>query len=312
MDIKNEDFLNAAMNINYEIRKSLMKISDKIKENVHEICIRAGHAPMVLTPEESYFVMKDGSLAKSGSEDFSVKSEDLNDTFKILCNFSVYSFQNQIKNGFITVKGGHRAGICGSAVIIKGEIINIVEISSISLRISRQITGCSDEIFAKFGPDLGGTLLAGPPMSGKTTILRDIARKISSLMINGRLKKTVIIDERREIAAVYDGIPQKDIGLADVLSDFPKGVGIAQATRTLAPQIIICDEIGSKADASSIRESLNSGVEIIASVHAETAEEIINSVRIRTILNSGAIKRVVFLGNREKLGKIKSVYKIEN
>ncbi|MDR1241052.1 MAG: stage III sporulation protein AA [Oscillospiraceae bacterium] len=303
------DFLSVTANICCGIRDSLNKISDTIKETAQEICLRSGRIAMVLTPNESYFLDEDGGLSqKSNQKGLIVSSVDLNETLKSICNFSIYSFQNQIKNSFITMRGGHRAGICGTAVINQGEIINLAEISSINFRIAREFMGCSEKIFEKFGFDLGGTLIAGPPASGKTTILRDIARKISSENLNGKFIKTVVIDERREIASCYGGVPQKDVGFSDVLADFPKGEGILRAARTFSPEIIICDEIGNLSDAEAVREVLNSGVGIIASVHAKTPEEIANSNRISPILNSGAIKRVILLENRGKPGIIKDYY----
>ncbi|MDR1364482.1 MAG: hypothetical protein LBJ32_02495 [Oscillospiraceae bacterium] len=311
MNKKIQDFSNAISNINPRIREFLNFIPDEIKFNAQEICLKIGRVPIVFTPMNSYIVDKSKNLIKNSS-DLVITSNDLRETFKILCNFSIYSFQNQIKNGFITVRGGCRAGICGTAVIYQHEITNITEISSINLRITREIIGCSNQIFERFGYDLGGTLIAGPPASGKTTVLRDIARRISISAVNNKLIKTVIVDERREIAATYSGIPQKDIGFADVLNDFPKGIGILQATRTLAPEIVICDEIGSCSDAIAIRESLNSGVEIIASVHAKSPEEIAASDRIRDILNSGEIKRIILLNSCIDPGTVRSIYRIEH
>jgi stage III sporulation protein AA len=308
MNEKIQEFSDAISNINPRIREFLKIVPEEIKADAQEICLKVGRIPIIFTPKISYFIDKDRNLIQS---ELLVSSNDLRETIKILCNFSIYCFQNQIKNGFITVKGGCRAGICGTAIISKNEITNISEVSSIDLRITREIIGCSNKIFEKFGCNLGGTIIAGPPASGKTTVLRDIARRISISAINNRLIKTVIVDERRELAATYLGVPQKDIGFSDVLSDFPKGIGILQATRTLAPDIIVCDEIGSRYDAAAIRESLNSGVEIIASVHARSPEEIARSERIRDILNSGEIKRVILLNSCNTPGTVRSIYDIK-
>ncbi|MBR0184185.1 MAG: Flp pilus assembly complex ATPase component TadA [Clostridia bacterium] len=303
-----QDFTEILTNFNPFIRTALMKIPDKIKNNIQEICIRINSSIIIFTQNKSYFVGKNGEITPEDPKSLLISQNDILETMKILCNFSIYSYQNQIKEGFITLKGGHRVGISGTAVINNNEIINISDISSINFRISREVLGCSDRIFDKFGLDIGGTLIIGPPSSGKTTTLRDIARKLSTSFDGDKLIKVSIIDERREIAASYQGVPQRDIGFSDVLSGFPKAEGIIRAIRTLSPKIIICDEIGGVEDAEAIKKSLNSGVGIIASIHAKSTDEMANSFRIKNILSSGAIKRAVLLDSNP--GKIKGMFEV--
>lgn len=303
-----QDFTEILTNFNPFIRTALIKIPDKIKNNIQEICIRINSSIIIFTQNKSYFVGKNGEITPEDPKSLLISQNDILETMKILCNFSIYSYQNQIKEGFITLKGGHRVGISGTAVINNNEIINISDISSINFRISREVFGCSDRIFDKFGLKIGGTLIIGPPSSGKTTILRDIARKLSTSFDGDKLIKVSIIDERREIAASYQGIPQRDIGFSDVLSGFPKAEGIIRAIRTLSPKIIICDEIGGVEDAEAIKKSLNSGVGIIASIHAKSTDEMANSFRIKNILSSGAIKRAVLLDSNP--GKIKGMFEV--
>ena len=303
-----QDFTEILTNFNPFIRTALIKIPDKIKNNIQEICIRINSSIIIFTQNKSYFVGKNGEITPEDPKNLLISQNDILETMKILCNFSIYSYQNQIKEGFITLKGGHRVGISGTAVINNNEIINISDISSINFRISREVLGCSDRIFDKFGLDIGGTLIIGPPSSGKTTILRDIARKLSTSFDGDKLIKVSIIDERREIAASYQGVPQRDIGFSDVLSGFPKAEGIIRAIRTLSPKIIICDEIGGVEDAEAIKKSLNSGVGIIASIHAKSTDEMANSFRIKNILSSGAIKRAVLLDSNP--GKIKGMFEV--
>ena len=303
-----QDFTEISTNFNSFIRTALIKIPDKIKNNIQEICIRVNNSIIIFTQDKSYFLGKNGEISSENPKNLVISQNDILETMKILCNFSIYSCQNQIKEGFITLKGGHRAGFSGTAVINNNEIINISDISSINFRISREILGCSQRIFDKFGLDIGGTLIIGPPSSGKTTILRDIARKISTSLQENKLIKVSIIDERREIAASYQGVPQRDIGFSDVLNGFPKAEGIIRAIRTLSPKIIICDEIGNNEDAEAIKKSLNSGVGITASIHAKSVDEMANSFRIKNILNSGAIKRAILLDSTP--GKIKGMFEI--
>ena len=307
MDKNVQDFNDIVSNFSPKIKNSLMELPNEIKKEVQEICLRVNSSIVIITSQKSFFLGSEGNLSSEDLKSFIVSQNDILETFKILCNFSIYSFQNQIKNNFITLKGGHRVGICGTAIIDGEKIINISDISSMNFRISKEIIGCSDKIFEKLGLNLGGTLIVGPPASGKTTILRDIARKLSNTYENGKLIKVSIVDERREIAAVYQGVPQKDVGFSDILNGFIKSEGIMRALRTLSPRIIICDEIGNNEDADAIRKSLNCGVGIIASVHAGSAEEISKSEKIKNILNSGAIKNVVLLDK----GKIKEIFEVE-
>ena len=307
MDKNVQDFNDIVSNFSPKIKNSLIELPNEIKKEVQEICLRVNSSIVIITSQKSFFLGSEGNLSSEDLKSFIVSQNDILETFKILCNFSIYSFQNQIKNNFITLKGGHRVGICGTAIIDGEKIINISDISSINFRISKEIIGCSDIIFEKLGLNLGGTLIVGPPASGKTTILRDIARKLSNTYENGKLIKVSIVDERREIAAVYQGVPQKDVGFSDILNGFIKSEGIMRALRTLSPRIIICDEIGNSEDADAIRKSLNCGVGIIASIHAESAEEILKSEKVKNILNSGAIKNVVLLDK----GKIKEIFEVE-
>ncbi|MDR2074517.1 MAG: stage III sporulation protein AA [Oscillospiraceae bacterium] len=305
-------FNEVTANLSLRVREIIEPINDEIKAETCEICLRAGKNIVIETFMKSFFVGFGGEVSEFPFEKPIINSFEILETLRVLCGFSVYSFQNQIKSGFITLRGGHRVGICGTAIINScGEITNISEISALNFRISRDVVGCSEKIFEKLDSNLGGVLIVGVPASGKTTILRDIARKISVTKKNNKLIKTVLIDERREIAACSGGTPQRDVGLSYVLSGFPKGEGILKAIRTLAPNLVICDEIGSYADALSLKDCLNAGVEIIASAHASNTQELARSRRLREILTSGAFKRIVLLSGSSSPGIVEEIYGVE-
>lgn len=245
------------------------------------------------------------------SLDVEVSVEDISEIFKKLCNYSVYSFQEQLKNGFVTFLGGHRVGIASSAVLENGEITGIKEISSLNLRIAREFKNCSKNIYEIIKESSKGVLIIGPPLSGKTTILRDLARLFSSE------NKVTIVDERFEIAACSEGKAQMDVGSSDVLSGFPKPEGILRAVRCLSPNVIICDEIGTFKEAKAIKETLNSGVKIIASIHALNEKEILKKPQILCLLHSGAFGKIVILssvliGNAEKILEVSEVVRSED
>ena len=278
-----KDFLSAISNLNFRVRESIYRISDEIKNQTQEILIKINKPIIIFTNDKSFFLLENGELSSETSEHFTVTQEDIFETIKIL-NKIYPNFREQAKNGFITLKNGHKIGLGGTSVIDNGEIINISEISSINLRISREFIGCSNVIFDKIGNDIGNTIIFGAPLSGKTTILRDIARKLSITIIDERLRRVAIIDEKKEIASVHNGIPQKDIGFCDVLSGFKKNEGMIKAIKNLAPQIIICDEICSDEDISIIKKSLNCGIKMIFGMYLKNIEDISKSHKIINIL----------------------------
>ena len=174
-----------------------------------------------------------------------------------------------------------------------------------NIRIAREFKNCSKEIFGIIKNNINGTLIVGAPMTGKTTILRDLAR-LFSMEYN---QKVVIIDEKYEIASTYNGIPQFDIGLADVLSGFPKNHGTIMALRTLSPDIIICDEIGSEQDYNYIKNILNSGVKIITTIHSYDEIELLNRPQVNYLLKMNIFDTVVFLNSSKKPGEILKIKK---
>ena len=184
-----------------------------------------------------------------------VSSEDVIETLQNICENSIYSYQNQICNGFVTIRGGHRVGITGNVIMEDKKIINMNYISSLNFRIAKQIKGCSDKIL-KYILDLDNntiynTLIISEPGAGKTTILRDTIRKISSGIeqLNFKGITVGVVDERGEIAAMYKGIAQNDVGIkTDVLSNIPKSIGMKMLIRSMCPNVIVADEIGSKED----------------------------------------------------------------
>lgn len=291
-------FESAILCLNDKIRRSISLIPLQIKEKAQEIRIRVNKNVLIVCPENSYFLSHDGNVSQKETLLF-VEPMDISETIKAICSYSIYSYQNQIKNGFITLRGGHRAGICGTAVINGSEITNIRDISSINIRIAKEVKNCSKQIIRRLGSNISRTIIAGPPSSGKTTFLRDISRKLS-IGEYGNPKKVSIIDERGEIAAVYRGVPQCDIGMCDVLNSYPKGIGIMQAIRALSPDIIICDEIGSGSEIPMIEEGLNSGVGIIASIHVGSIDELSNKKQIITLLKTHAFKKIILLNSKSK------------
>lgn len=290
-------FKNAVSALGREFGFIFDGVPERLRSDVREIRLRVGMPVTVTCGEGQYAVRKDMKIGR----------EQLERAYIELCGHCVYSHQTELANGFITVGGGHRAGFGCTAVINGGKVSAVREVSSINLRVARQIIGCADSLCRQlFEERLYGTLLAGPPGSGKTTLLRDIA-----LTLSGRMRRRVTLaDERGELAAVCAGVPQLKVGeCCDVLAGFPKRTAIEQAVRCLSPEAVVCDEIGGK-EAESLAEAVNSGAVVIASVHAYNAFELAHRRQIMQLLETQAFQRLVFLGDADNPSGIKKIMEL--
>ena len=240
-----------------------------------------------------------------------VTVQEILETFQKVCENSVYSYKKQICEGFITIKNGHRVGITGNCVIENGQVININYISSLNFRIAREQKGCSSKILKYIidekNNEIYNTLIVSKPGCGKTTILRDIIRNISN---NG--KTCGLVDERGEIAAMHKGIPQNDVGiLTDVIDNISKSKGMTMLIRSMAPEIIACDEIGSFEDIQAINYAVCSGVKGIFTAHGNSLEELFLNPYISELLKKYIIERIIFLSPKFK-GQISSIYYLKD
>ena len=246
--------------------------------------------------------------------DYVVKTEDLLKTIEKLTENSIYTYQNQICNGFITVKGGHRVGITGNVAIENDSVVNIVYVYSLNFRIAREIKGSSNfllDYIYKSNNSIYNTLILGAPGSGKTTVLRDIIRNISNGEYGKQGLNIGVIDERSEISAMYKGIPQTDLGIrTDVLENIPKVLGIKMMIRSMAPDIIAVDEIGGSKEADSINYAMCSGVNGIFTAHGESLRDIKSNPELRKLIDKKIIERILVL-SKEKKGMLAKKYYLD-
>lgn len=248
-----EEILRYFPNQIYTLLKNTLIQDINLQNDLQEIRIRVGRAILLKTRQADIII------------EYQINSNEILQILERLCENSIYAYKNQICEGFLTVKGGHRIGITGTAVAEGGEIINLKYITSLNFRIAREVINCSQnllkEIIVPESNTIYNTLIVSPPGKGKTTMLRDIIRNISNGIEQFHFKGMTcgVVDERGEIAAMYKGIPQNDIGIrTDVIENISKSKGIKMLLRSMAPEVIACDEIGSKEDIQAIRRGYNS------------------------------------------------------
>lgn len=216
-------------------------------------------------------------------------------TMFLLTEHSLYAIEEDLKNGYFTISGGHRVGVCGRIVTQDGKVSKIREISSLNIRISKEIVGVSNKMINKLIP-LKNTLIISPPACGKTTLLRDITRNLSNSGYT-----TCVIDERSEIAGSYRGVAQNDIGMrTDVLDCCPKGEGLQMALRTNAPHLIVLDELGNQKDIEALDEIFNCGVKVIATVHADSFDSFLKKSKFKNLISNQYIELYIELGRSEE------------
>ena len=288
------EFRRVAKELPVDIENILLETPTHVQVNASEIGLRAGRKICIFYENKLYFLDK------------ILKSEEIRECFRSLCDYSIHSHTQEIKQGFITIYDGHRAGISGTAVYDDNDnLINLREISSINLRIAKQIYGVSNSLINKLKGNVGKLLIVGSPASGKTTLIKDIIRNLDDRVIS-------VVDTRGEIAACFNGIPQNDIGNADVFNSWNRRDGIISAIKTMSPEIIVCDEIGSNSDLKAINACVGAGVELIATAHGGSLEEILKRDIIKKILMTGAFDNMVLLKGKSEPCKVESIIKVSD
>ena len=302
-----KDYFNAISLLPEKFKTVLNGVSENVAVKVKEIRFRNGEPVTLNTQDEIYYIRKTGALTISFCSDLLITDEkDLQEIVFCLSRRSLHTYQDMIAKGFIPLRGGCKAGVVGRAVMKNGSVYSVSSFNSVNIRVSRPFYGCSKDLISNVGEDCASFLIIGAPLSGKTTILRDLCRFYSG---KDRLNplKTAIIDERDEIASrsFGEGI---DVGIhTDVLTLYPKAIGTEIAVRTLSPDIVVLDEIGSDEEARAMLSAVNTGVNFIATAHGSSMEEVLRRPNIKRLVNAGAFKKAVVLSGKEKPCMVKEM-----
>lgn len=274
--------------------------------DITELRLRVDKPVIIQESASERFLCPDGALSADAALAYRPTARDMAATLELLADHSLHAFLEEIKNGFITMPGGHRVGVCGQCVVENGRILTVKNITSLCFRAARQVEGCAAPVMEYIKDPAGGiyhTMIVSPPGCGKTTLLRDIIRLLSDDGLS-----VGVADERGEIGGGRDR-QNLDLGLrADVLEGCPKAVGMRMLLRSMSPAVIAVDEIGREDELLILSDIVSAGVKILCTAHGAGAAELGTRRVFKELLATGAFKRFIILDRKGRPGEIRGIY----
>lgn len=287
-----------------KIKEVCEKVDEKTFSAIQEIRIRQGRPLCLKKDGQTYFVTKSGVLKEVKTNVFTPDRRDILSTVEVLAGYSRFAFHEEMRQGYFTIAGGHRIGLCGHTLVRQGQVTEIGQITGLNIRCAKEVKGCAEAIFPYVLEEgqVKNTLLISPPGCGKTTLLRDLVRLISN---SGFC--VGVVDERSEIAACFGGEVGNDCGEnTDVLDGCPKTEGILMLLRSMAPEVIAVDELGSVADLQAVAEASLCGVSVVATCHGAHYADLMQKEGWQKALEGKLFERLVFLEGGA-VGKIRTI-----
>lgn len=282
-------------------------------DQLQEIRLRMNAPLIIVYGNKEAFVTEEAKFIDNPARAVLITKNEIRETMEYISNYSLYAFEDEIKQGFITISGGHRIGIAGKIIMEDKMIKGMKHISFINIRLAHQVKGCADKVLPYLADRQEGgiyhTLIISPPRCGKTTLLRDIIRQLSNGSRYMKGMSIGVVDERSEIGACYMGTPQNELGIrTDILDCCPKAMGMMMLIRSMSPQVIAVDEIGSREDLDAIDYVIGCGCKLIATVHGSSIDDIKSKPILGDLVKKRLFERYIILNNAVEIGHVEEIY----